>query len=134
RVQSLQHLADRDPELYTFALRQFELEDEIYGIMAEVRRAREAGDEEALAAAEARARDAMHRYAENTLAERESRIERLSQELAREQERLERDRQNIDQIISRLEKRFGDSDPPDSGRRRRGGDRDSDSDRSGDKD
>lgn len=133
RVESLQRLADRDPELYTFALRQFELEDEIYGIMMDVRRARESGDEASLEEAQTRARDAMHRYARNTFAERESRIERLSEELEREQERLERDRENIDEMIRRLEKRFGDALPPDGGRRKRGDDRGDDSERDGDR-
>ena len=121
RVHTLQQLADRDPELHTFALRQFELEDEIYGIMAEVRRAREMGDDEALEEAQARARDAMVRYARNTFAERESRIQRLRQELEHEESRLERDRHNIDEIVRRLERRFGDPGPPEG--RRRSGDR-----------
>lgn len=119
RVDSLRHLEEADPELYTFALRQFELEDEIYAAMSDVREARASEDTAALEEAEERAHEVIRRYAQNSFAERESRIERLREELEREQERLQRDRENLDDVVRRLEKRFSEAMPPERGKPRR---------------
>src|SRR5690606_4713921 len=137
RVQMLRHLEERDPDLFAFALEQFRLEDQIIGHLRAARQAARDNDEAAEAKRRESAREAIRQYAEGTLSERESRIERLRRELSREERRLEQDRENFDKLVERLQERFERSLPGgDRGRGSgRGGDRDGDRDgRSGDDD
>jgi hypothetical protein len=133
RVHFLRQLEGFDPELYQFALKQFELEDKIIGSLQDARNAERAGDKEAAARAQAAADEAVRAYAEGTLQEREDRIERLRRELGREEQRLEQDRSNFDSLVDRLKERFERSLPgrgrDDSDRNREG--RDESQDRSG---
>ena len=130
RVHFLRLLEERDPELYSFALRQFRLEDQIIGSLEDARSAEKAGDKAAQERALAAADEAVRAYAEGTLSERKDRIERMRRELEREEERLEQDRTNFDKLVERLKERFERSLPGGDGERdgegNRGGDRDGD--------
>src|SRR5687768_4630439 len=131
RVHFLRLLEERDPELYSFALRQFQLEDQIIGSLEDARAAEKAGDEAARERALAAADEAVRAYAEGTLTERKDRIERMRRELEREEERLEQDRTNFDSLVERLKERFKRSLPGGDGDRSRDGEGDREGDRSG---
>jgi hypothetical protein len=130
RVHFLRQLEGFDPELYQFALEQFELEDKIIGSLQDARDAERAGDKDAAARAQAAADEAVRAYAEGTLQEREDRIDRLRRELGREEQRLEQDRSNFDTLVERLKERFERSlpgrgrDDPDRNREGRDGSQD----------
>ena len=115
RVEMLRSLERSHPELYAFALRQFKLEDEIIGALQDARDAEHAENEEAAEAAHERARAALKVYAENTLKEREARLEHLRRELAREEEKLSRDHDDFEELLSKLEERFKRMLPPEPG-------------------
>jgi hypothetical protein len=136
RVHFLRALEERDPELYSFALRQFRLEDQIIGSLEDARSARKSGDEAGRERALAAADEAVRAYAEGTLIERKDRIERMRRELEREEDRLEQDRTNFDKLVERLKERFERSLPGDDGEGdgEGRGDGDRDGDRNGSRD
>jgi hypothetical protein len=117
RVQMLRMVERGDPELYKIALGQFRLEDQIIGALHDAREARLGGNEPAAQEATTRAQDAVSRYAEGTILEREQRIARMREELAREERRLEEDRSQMDRLVERLFERFRRSVPGDQTQR-----------------
>ena len=117
RVQMLRMIERGDPPLYAIALEQFRLEDQIIGALHDARQARTAGDEAAATEATQRAQEAVRRYAEGTILEREERIKRMREELAREEQRLQEDRSQTDRLVERLFERFRRSVPGNQGSR-----------------
>lgn len=111
RVQLLKMLEERDPPLFEVAIEQFRLEDQIIGHLHAARESRGAGNEAAADEAIASAMVAVRAYAAGSLKERESRIERMRQDLSREEQRLEQDRANFDTLVERLLERFQRSLP-----------------------
>ncbi len=123
RVHFLWQLRDRDEDFYRYALRQFNLEDQIYGHLMDEQAAEEAGNEEEATRARDAAAEATRRYAEGTLEERSERIRRMREELEREEQRLEQDRSNVDRLVERLIERFERGLPRSDRDRGRDGDR-----------
>lgn len=108
-VASLQKQIEHEPRDGQFALRQFETEDRLLGAMVVAARMRgEAGHEEAAAEVEAVSRE----YVEQTLAERQARLERMSEELERERERLARDRGRVEEMAQEVAEKFRRYLPP----------------------
>ncbi len=92
RYRALQAVKDEDPQLYDLNVKQVEIEDELYGLLAPVRTV---GDREKL---RDRIRDAVKRQMETNLAEREHRLNRLRESVQREERRLDSDRSQLDQL------------------------------------
>lgn len=120
RVQMLRMIERGDPELYDLALQQFRLEDQIIGALHDAREARSGGDEARATEASQRAQEAVGRYAEGTILEREQRIKRMREELAREEQRLQEDRNQMERLVERLLERFRRSVPGGQGSREGG--------------
>lgn len=104
-------LEERDPALFEVAIEQFRLEDQIIGHLQAARGARGTGNEAAADEAVAKAMEAVRSYAAGSLKERESRIQRMRDDLSREEQRLEQDRTNFDTLVERLLERFQRSLP-----------------------
>lgn len=92
RYRSLQALKDEDAQLYDLGVKQVEIEDELYGLLAP---ARAVGDREKM---RDQIRVAVKRQVETNLAERERRLSRLRESLRREERKLDGDRARIDEL------------------------------------
>ncbi len=108
-VSHLRELAEDEPHEEGFALQQFETEDRILATMREAGRLiGQPGHAQAQAEVEA----VLQQYVEQSLAERQARLERMSEELEREREQLLRDRERIDEIAQRVADRYRRYLPP----------------------
>ncbi len=92
RYRALQALKDEDAQLYGLNVKQVEIEDELYGLLAP---ARAVGDREKI---RERIHDAVKRQIDTNLAERERRLNRLRESLQREERKLDTDRAQIDEL------------------------------------
>lgn len=90
RFKALQAVKDEDAQLYGMDVKQVEIEDELYGLMAPARSAR---DRERI---REKIKDAVRRQVEMNLAERELRLKRLQESLQREQGKLKDDQAKVD--------------------------------------
>lgn len=90
RYRALQAVKDEDPQLYDLNVKQIEIEDELYGLVASARRI---GEREKL---HDRIRAVVKRQEETNFAEREHRLNRLRESLRREEKKLADDRAQID--------------------------------------
>jgi hypothetical protein len=100
RYRMLNVLAQDQPDLYEFVIRQAKVEDQAIETLAVLR---SRPDDTA-------SRDRLWQLAEqfvrNTLEERATRIERLRKALAREEAELARDREDISALVERIIRRF----------------------------
>ena len=93
RYRALQAVKEEDAQLYGLDVKQMEIEDELYGLLAP---ARKVGDRENI---RERIKDAVRKQVETNLAERELRLKRLRESLQREQEKLAEDRGHVDRVM-----------------------------------
>lgn len=106
RVTDLQKLREKDPEMFEYAIAQFEAEDAIMAALMEMREARHADDEAALQAAQTRLDEAVERFVARSLDERQARIDRLEEDLVEQRERLARDRERAEELEDRVRERY----------------------------
>lgn len=100
RYRMLMLLKQDQPELYEFVVTQGKIEDDAIRIIS---RMREQPDDPSM---RSQLREVAERFVQNTLKERQTRIERLRRALAREEAELARDRENVTPLVDRLEQRF----------------------------
>lgn len=106
RVEDLEKLREKDPEMFDYAIAQFEAEDAIMAALMHMREARRAEDEKALQAAEKALNEAVATFVDRSLDERQARIDRLANELAKQRERLSRDRERSEELRERVRERY----------------------------
>jgi hypothetical protein len=96
RYRQIQRFKDNDQEMYNLAVKQFELQDEAFGIIRNV-----AGTGNPDAETLSKLRDKVKELAQLGLKEREKRVERLERMLAEEKSRLEADKADPDALVDR---------------------------------
>lgn len=96
RFRQVQRFKDNDPELYNLAVKQFELQDEAFGMIRNV-----AGPGNPDAETLSKLRDKVRELAQLGLKEREKRVERLEKMLAEEKTRLDADKADPDALVDR---------------------------------
>jgi hypothetical protein len=92
RYRALQAVKDEDAQLYDLGVKQVEIEDDLYRLLAS---ARTVGDREKM---RDRIRTAVRPQVETNLAERKQRLSRLREALRREERKLDADRAQIDEL------------------------------------
>jgi hypothetical protein len=92
RYRALQAVKEEDAKLYDIKVKQVEIEDELYGLLAP---ARTVGDREKV---RGQIRVVTKRLVEQNLAEREQRLGRLRESLRREEQKLGFDRAQAEAI------------------------------------
>lgn len=96
KARMLIDMQERAPELYEFAVRQFEIEDKLAGLLRTMRDPDERTPERKKEAAQL-----VRELIENNLDEREARLAKMREDLAREEAELARDRQRMDELIEK---------------------------------
>jgi hypothetical protein len=104
----------RIPDMYEFSLRQFELEDQLMGVIIRLN----LRENENVAELKQLRDNLVSQFIENNLAERTKRLEHMRNMLKEEEDRLERDRQHLDRARDRVNRRFNDEFGPLLGRSR----------------
>jgi len=103
RFRQIQRFRESDPDLYAMSVKQFELQDEAFGILRSAgNSASGGGDPEAVA----RLREKVRTMVEVGLKEREKRVDRLERMLRDEKARLEADKADPDGLIARQMKQL----------------------------
>jgi len=121
RFRGLMVLEKQDPALYEIKVRQIEIDDEEYGLMKEVRAAREKADVAELDRLTARLRDLSQEYISSRINERTHRIASLEKTIEAEKAALAADQQSKDKLIKdRVDAILGDTLPGSRSRSRDG--------------
>lgn len=102
RFRDIQNLKDRNSDLYDFSFKQLRLEDQALGTLLELRKQ----DTPEL---QAKLKEQMHAFVENSLNERQVRVQKLREFVAREEENLERDRKDLSGLEDKQRERFENS-------------------------
>jgi hypothetical protein len=121
RFRGLMVLEKQDKALYDIKVRQIEIEDEEYGLMKEVRAARQDQDAAELDRLTAKLRELSNEYVTSRIDERTHRIASLQKTIETEKSALAADQQNKGKLISdRVEAILNDTPPPSRSRAREG--------------
>jgi hypothetical protein len=121
RFRGLMMIEKQDKALYDIKVRQIEIEDEEYGLMKEVRTARDKPDTAEIDRLTARLRDLSQEYISSRINERTHRIVGLEKTIEAERSGLAADQQNKAKLIAdRVESILSDTPPASRSRSRDG--------------
>ncbi|MDB5320653.1 MAG: hypothetical protein JWN40_2284 [Phycisphaerales bacterium] len=121
RFRGLTVLEKQDKALYDIKVRQIEIDDEEYGLMKEIREARDKSNNTEIDRITARLRDLSKEYISSRINERTHRIASLENTIATEKSALASDQQNQAKLIKdRVEAILSDTPPPGRSRSRDG--------------
>lgn len=95
RWRTLQALKSQAPQMYDFHVKRFELEDEIFGLVLQIRQ--DPGKAESL---RSEVRQKAQEMVRLSTEERKQRIARLNEMLANEKQMLEQETQHADQLVN----------------------------------
>lgn len=100
RYRELINLRDSGSVLYPFAITQYKIEDAVLATLTQIRRVGETAELQAQ-------RDKLvHDFVQNSLKERQARLEKLKELVSRETEMLESDRADMAKLEERQQERF----------------------------
>lgn len=100
RYRDLMMMKERHPDMFEFALKQTVLEDQILGLMREIR---DGGENEPRSK---KFRELVTAYVDNFLNEREARLKRLREMVERDTKSIEKDRGRMDELVDKQSEKF----------------------------